>query len=129
MQLGPGILIFRKHNLLLLSLKCGDMDSISSSQDLLRCLVKKKRCPHCSCQPCDKNICTICAGEHLLDDTKEHKIVTIKQKWNTTNPLCPKVKHTSKLCDLYCVRNATTLFVHCAFCQVNTISSTKLDIS
>ena len=88
----------------------------STSQDILRC----KLCDTCTpmpplyCQQCDINLCKTCAGEHLLDDTKEHKVVPIKQKWNPKNPLCPK--HTTKQCELYCKQCDDPI---CALCVLS----------
>ena len=62
------------------------------------------------------NLCKICAGEHLLDATKEHKIIPIKQKWNPIKYLCPKVKHTRKLCDLLCKTCDNPI---CALCNLS----------
>lgn len=87
------------------------MDPSSSSQDVLRCNLCDTPVPPLYCQLCDINLCKTCAGDHLLDDTKEHKVVPIKQKWNPTNPMCPN--HTSKHCDLYCKHCGTPI---CALC-------------
>lgn len=94
------------------------MDPSSSFQDVLRCNLCDTSVPPLYCQLCDKTLCKACAGDHLLDDTKEHKVVPIKQKWSPRKPMCPK--HTSKLCDLYCKHCDNHI---CALC----ISSGKHD--
>ena len=86
----------------------------STPQDLLRCKLCDTPMPPLYCQQCDINLCKACAGEHLLDDTKEHKVVPIKQKWNPKNPLCPK--HTTKQCDLYCKKCDYPI---CALCVLS----------
>ena len=86
----------------------------STSQDLIRCKLCDTPVPPLYCQQCDINLCKTCAGEHLLDDTKEHKVVPIKQKWNPKNPLCPK--HTTKQCDLYCKQCDNPI---CALCVLS----------
>ena len=87
----------------------------SSSQDILRCKLCDTPVPPLYCQLCDINLCKTCVGEHLLDDTKEHKVVPIKQKWNPTNPMCPK--HTTKHCELYCKKCDNPI---CAQCILST---------
>ena len=49
-----------------------------------------------------------------MDDTKEHKVVPIKQKWNPRNPLCRK--HTTKHCDFHCKQCDKPI---CALCVLS----------
>ncbi|XP_078321431.1 uncharacterized protein LOC111115787 [Crassostrea virginica] len=77
-----------------------DLNHPFTSQDLLRCNLCDTPMPPLYCQLCDINLCKTCAGDHLVDETKEHRVVPIKQKWNPRNPLCPK--HTTKHCDFHC---------------------------
>lgn len=42
----------------------------------------------------------MCAGEHLLDESKEHKVVPIRQRgYGPDHPSC--LKHTQKQCELH----------------------------
>ena len=86
----------------------------STSQDILRCNLCDTPMPPLYCQLCDKNLCKTCAGDHLVDDTKEHKVVPKKQKWNPRNPLCPK--HTTKHCDFHCKQCDKPI---CALCVLS----------
>ena len=86
----------------------------STSQDILRCNLCDTPMPPLYCQLCDKNLCKTCAGDHLMNDTKEHKVVLIKQKWNPRNPLCQK--HTIKHCDFHCKQCDKPI---CALCVLS----------
>ena len=82
-----------------------------SFQDVLRCNVCDTPVPPLCCQQCDKNLCKTCAGYHLLDDTKEHKVVPIKPK---LVPNKPYVSETlAKHCGLYCKHCDNSICVMC----------------
>lgn len=69
------------------------------AQDVLRCHLCDMPVP--TCESCGINLCKTCPGEHLLDETKEHRVLTFKQRGSILNYLkCSK--NTSKLCELYC---------------------------
>ena len=91
-----------------------DLKLPSISQDILRCNLCDTPMPPLYCQLCDINLCKTCAGDHLVDETKEHRVVPIKQKWNPRNPLCPK--HTTKHCDFYCKQCNNPI---CALCVLS----------
>lgn len=72
-----------------------------SAQDIIRCQLCDTPAPKLYCDLCHVYLCTVCAGKHLLDESKEHKIVSIKNR--SSNPYCPKcLIHTSKPCKLRC---------------------------
>lgn len=76
------------------------MDPHCSAQDVLRCHLCEVPVPPYYCDRCDINLCKTCAGEHLLDETKEHRVLPIKQRSTPNYPKCSK--HTRKLCELHC---------------------------
>lgn len=72
-----------------------------SAQDIIRCQLCDTPAPKLYCDLCHVYLCAVCAGKHLLDESKEHKIVSIKNR--SSNPTCPKCPtHTSKQCKLCC---------------------------
>lgn len=77
------------------------MDSRTCAQDVLRC----KLCATCSpafyCEVCRFYLCESCVGSHLLDESKDHKVVPFeRRKFIPIFPTCSK--HTPKQCDLHC---------------------------
>lgn len=77
------------------------MDPKRSAQDVLRCNLCETSNPQYNCDICNINLCKTCAGEHLLDESKEHKIVPIRQRgYGPDYPSC--LKHTKKQCELHC---------------------------
>ncbi|XP_052709979.1 E3 ubiquitin-protein ligase TRIM71-like [Crassostrea angulata] len=88
------------------------MDPRRSAQDVLRCDLCETPVPPYYCDLCHVNLCKKCAGEHLLDETKEHKVVPIKQRRFTSNfPECQK--HSLKQCELYCEHCDIPICVQC----------------
>lgn len=88
------------------------MDSQISAQDILQCQLCESHFPPLSCDFCRINLCKICAGEHLLDDSRDHKVVPIKKRQTTINyPKCPT--HTNKQCELHCEKCDNPICAHC----------------
>lgn len=74
------------------------MDSSRSGQDVLRCDVCETPVAQLHCDICHVNLCKPCVGEHILDESKEHRVVSLKKRGST--PKC--LKHSSKICELHC---------------------------
>lgn len=88
------------------------MDPQTSAQDILQCQICESHFPPLSCEFCRINLCKICAGEHLLDDSRDHKVVPIKMRRSTINyPKCPT--HTNKQCELHCEKCDNPICAHC----------------
>lgn len=88
------------------------MEPHRSAQEVLRCNQCEVHAPPYYCDICQINLCRTCVGEHLLDETKEHRVLPIKQRTSTPNyPTCRK--HSTKQCELHCERCDISICVHC----------------
>ena len=88
------------------------MNPERSAQDILRCHVCSTPVPPLFCDPCHTNLCKDCAGKHLLDESKEHKVVPIEQRWASSNyPKCPI--HTTMQFEVFCEQCCVPICVQC----------------
>ncbi|XP_078320219.1 uncharacterized protein LOC111111801 [Crassostrea virginica] len=90
------------------------MDPHFRAQDVLRCHLCETTVPQYHCDLCHFDLCKACAGTHLLDESREHKIVPIKQR-ESQRPEYPKCsKHPARQCELFCEPCDVPICVHCA---------------
>ena len=74
------------------------MNTSKSAQDVLRCHLCETPVPPLCCEICHIYLCKVCVADHILDETTEHKVVSIKQTLSTL--LYPKcLNHSSKNCE------------------------------
>ena len=88
------------------------MDPSRCAQDVLRCRRCETPVPQLCCDLCKIYLCKPCAGEHIFDESTEHRVVRIEQ--TLSNPVYPKCsKHTIKHCELYCEHCTVPICVQC----------------
>ena len=88
------------------------MNTSKSAQDVLRCHLCKTPVPPLSCEVCGIYLCKACVADHFLDESSEHKVVSIKQTLSALRyPKC--LQHSSKKCELYCEQCTIPMCVQC----------------
>lgn len=82
------------------------------AQDVLRCHLCETPVSSTSflnCDICLKNMCKDCVGEHLSDESVEHRVMQFKNSKLT--PYCQI--HSTKPCELYCVQCDIPICTQC----------------
>ena len=64
------------------------MESESNAQDAILCDLCENPMTLMTCDFCHINLCRDCVCEHLSDESKEHRVVPLRNQVNTKN--CPK---------------------------------------
>ena len=79
------------------------MDTVSSSQDVLRCSLCNIGVAPLYCNVCLIHLCKNCVEKHLFDTKQVHNVVSFKQHLvNSKFPQC--LDHPTKQCELHCDR-------------------------
>ncbi|XP_078338214.1 uncharacterized protein LOC144626858 [Crassostrea virginica] len=84
-----------------------------AAQDVLRCQRCETPEPPYHCDLCQIDLCNVCAGKHLYNESGEHKVLPIKEQWSPPNLFkCPN--HPLKQYELHCKQCDSPICSQCA---------------
>nr|XP_034331622.1 uncharacterized protein LOC117690903 [Crassostrea gigas] len=102
------------------------MDRCTWAQDVLRCHLCETTGPPMYCDICHIYLCKACVGEHITDESKEHSVVSLKNRGSTTSyPKCSI--HKTKQCELHCIQCDIPICVQCVSSNKH-LGHTQVDI-
>ena len=79
----------------------GQLHPRRSAQDVLLCKTCNKDPVQLHCELCNIDLCGNCVGKHVVDFSKQHKVIPFIEKFNApTYPKCPT--HADRQCELFC---------------------------
>lgn len=87
------------------------LDSEFSLQDVVRCALCEIPAPSLHCEFCQINLCKACGEQHVLDESKTHKVVVIERPELPHYPKC--IIHVNKQCLLHCKQCNLSLCTLC----------------
>lgn len=82
------------------------------AQDMVWCDVCDNNTVEMHCDTCFVNVCKTCVGEHMFDESVDHKIVKFKSR--KTTPIYPScLYHSKERCEMYCTHCDTPICSAC----------------
>lgn len=98
------------------------MDPDYALQDVIRCEMCETPAPPLFCEICHIHLCKACVGEHLLDESKFHIVIPMKQRQSIRKISYPECHiHLARLCELHCEQCDFPVCVQCVSSQKHKI--------
>ncbi|XP_056012449.1 E3 ubiquitin-protein ligase TRIM71-like [Ostrea edulis] len=82
-----------------------------SAQEVLLCDLCETVPLQSHCELCNINLCVNCAGKHVSDSSKRHKVVPFLHRKSTNYHKCPD--HADKHCEIYCEKCGIPVCLTC----------------
>lgn len=87
------------------------MDPFQEAQDVIRCHLCETPVPPMHCDICNLSLCKACVGEHISDESNEHKVVSFEKRGTTS--YYPKCSEHFTQCRFHCGQCDIPICVHC----------------